>query len=900
MIDDAIACLELDDSQRRDPAEAARLAIQLENILKELSVPLNAAPDAVSGEKVLIFNGDGCTISMHRHPEGVWRFDQATISRIPIMYRAALAHHRDLDKERKGMKDGYTDPATTMRRFLLDSIHRDFYAAAQCLDLSDISSDQREDRGPLLAQQLACVIQRRGWIYFQEVPNHSSAPPFTWHADRSGRIVLDRVRQRDGTDAWMFTRQTVTNIPRMYQEALSRTPDSHYVRLNIVVPLLAPDVTALSLKQRPANVPHHLGSPRAVLMGFFRAMDDADRSEQRLLHALDYLDLTSIPLTDKRAVGGKLATKLEAVLRKLEIDLATVPEEWNARPFLRGQRRGLPIEILRQRDGCWRFSQATVSQVPSLYEKLAAQQRADRERTNQQESARDTMAMFLTAVNKHDYDLAASCLDLEKMHASAQAEVGPVLAFKLKYVIDRISRVYIQSVPDEPSGARYVFYRGDLGRIVLARKGDGPNKGHWLFTAETVERIEPLFRALFSAPVADTLKGIDDITRPTFAEAPGIWLRCRLAGWLQAKAGGLDLYQWFGLVLAAGLAWVIARFVVARIGYLGGWQLRRSGSVLTSTFLFQKLRPVTWVMAWWLFFRLLTVIDLPTGLINQLIPLKKFVLTGLFGWLGFQLIDLVTAICTNSELLRPHRGLSDMVIPVLVRTLKGVVILLVITALVYLVGQGQTLGQFLTGLGVAGLAVSLAAQDGLKSFFGTLLLISERSFKLGDHIAVGDQEGVVEQVGFRSTRLRTPLGSLLTIPNATLASAGIDNRGTQTKRPYTTSIFIAYDTSFTQLATFRERLQQWLLQHPGIDKEKADIAVQRFTEEGVELTLNLQLLVANAGEEQQLRDVINGEVLRLAQAMEIGMASPRKQVLENSTADKVQAGPVPPASKRAG
>jgi hypothetical protein len=76
--------------------------------------------------------------------------------------------------------------------------------------------------------------------------------------------------------------------------------------------------------------------------------------------------------------------------------------------------------------------------------------------------------------------------------------------------------------------------------------------------------------------------------------------------------------------------------------------------------------------------------------------------------------------------------------------------------------------------------------------------------------------------------------------------------------------------------------------------------VQRFTEEGVELTLNLQLILENAAEEQQLRDVINGEVLRLAQAMEIGMASPRKPALENSGPDNGQAGSTPSPSKRAG
>ena len=112
------------------------------------------------------------------------------------------------------------------------------------------------------------------------------------------------------------------------------------------------------------------------------------------------------------------------------------------------------------------------------------------------------------------------------------------------------------------------------------------------------------------------------------------------------------------------------------------------------------------------------------------------------------------AIYMNSELLRPHRSLSDMVVPVSMRLLKGA--LLWWHGLRHLPDRpGRLLGRFLTGLGVAGLAASLAAQDALKSFFSTLLLIGERSFKIGDRIVVGNQEGVVEQVGFRSTRLRT-------------------------------------------------------------------------------------------------------------------------------------------------
>src|SRR5262249_26763719 len=125
-----------------------------------------------------------------------------------------------------------------------------------------------------------------------------------------------------------------------------------------------------------------------------------------------------------------------------------------------------------------------------------------------------------------------------------------------------------------------------------------------------------------------------------------------------------------------------------------------------------------------------------------------------------------------------HRSLSDMIVPVSMRISKTALLLVIAAYMVYEIGQGEQLARFLTGLGVAGLAASLAAQDALKSFFGTLLLIGERAFKIGDRIEVGGKEGTVEQFGFRATRLRTAEGSVLSIPNAVIASVPIENRGT--------------------------------------------------------------------------------------------------------------------------
>ncbi len=110
----------------------------------------------------------------------------------------------------------------------------------------------------------------------------------------------------------------------------------------------------------------------------------------------------------------------------------------------------------------------------------------------------------------------------------------------------------------------------------------------------------------------------------------------------------LGLYQWVGLVLAVLSGWAVSRLVLSRLYALAGWQLKRGGSTLTTRYICQKMRPLTWLAAWWLFFQLLAFLDLPMDLLHAIMPLKKFVLAGLMGWLGIQVTDLVTAICTNS------------------------------------------------------------------------------------------------------------------------------------------------------------------------------------------------------------------------------------------------------------
>ena len=178
------------------------------------------------------------------------------------------------------------------------------------------------------------------------------------------------------------------------------------------------------------------------------------------------------------------------------------------------------------------------------------------------------MITFQSASGRHDFALAAHCLDLSELPASADEDLGPVLALKLKYVLDRIGRVFVEEISENPEGPRYVLYRGDLGRIALDRKAKEPHKGHWLFTPDTVERIEPMFRAVIGQPLDESQQEVPGmLATPSFWEGPGIRLRLVLPDWLQTRVGLLEIYQWLGLALAALAGW--AAPVFSWPGFLG-------------------------------------------------------------------------------------------------------------------------------------------------------------------------------------------------------------------------------------------------------------------------------------------------------------------------------------------
>jgi MscS family membrane protein len=871
LIADAVACLDIDPREKLAPGTAELLAIQLEKILDELSLPFQTLIGGADGKPVVFHEEPGMHIALARGADGLWRFDRATVAGIPGMLRRMEERSKQRHKISAALREGMEDPTATLTTFLKFAVMGDFESAAQRLNLSAEPAQELVPRA-YLAWKLACVMQRRGYLYREDVPIDPEGLPYTWSADAAGRITVARVPQPGGKDTWLFTPGTVAAIETMWQQEKDRLPDVRYAVLGQMVapPPEQPPAAGLpgGSGARPELVPAAFASPRAMVRAFYRAVDEAEYDDAKQKEAWAFLDLGQLPPEDIPFIGPKRVEMLEAVLRKLRHDLADLSDHWSAPPQMLSGPGGLRVEIVRQQDNCWRFSADTVARLPAMYESIGGKDKTETERLYGLGNPRETLLTFFTAVNHREDDRAARCLDLSELAPSARANLGPVLAFKLKYVIDRIFRVYLQEVPNDPDGPRLVLYRGPIGRIVLARRDDEAGNKVWTFTSATVDQVERMFAQVLNLPADEQLAESAHIRLgPDLLHEPGIWLRVHLPAWLRQTHLGLEDYQWLAVLAALALAWLASWLVRWLVGHLlvGFFHLAQTDA--DRDLVRSKLRSLQTLAFFLVLYKLAEWLDLPAALAAHLYVVQKLILTVVLTWAALQWTDLGSLFYQRREQKKPQRGLGSLIVPFTTRMIKLGLILTAATYLVYQFGQGESLTRFLTGLGIAGLAVSLAAQDSLRNLFGTLLLIGDRTFRIGDRIVIGGQEGVVEQVGFRSTRLRTPEDSLLVLPNALLANGIIDNLGLRNYRHVCVPFFVAVNTPLDRLEKLRDAVRGFLTAHAGVDPERVHVHVKCFGKAGIDLEASAYFEAQDAEAEKQARELLVSEIVRQARAL---------------------------------
>ena len=178
------------------------------------------------------------------------------------------------------------------------------------------------------------------------------------------------------------------------------------------------------------------------------------------------------------------------------------------------------------------------------------------------------------------------------------------------------------------------------------------------------------------------------------------------------------------------------------------------------------------------------------------------------GWAVYRLVDVLEMFLLRLT-SRTHTQLDDQLVPIVRKTLR---VFVIIVAGLFIAQNifNWNIGALLAGLGIGGLAFALAAKDTLANFFGSITIFTDRPFQMGERVRIGDHDGIIEEVGFRSTRVRTLAGHLVTIPNSVVAGSPVENIG---RRPYIKRVLdvtITYDTPPEKVARAVEIIREML------------------------------------------------------------------------------------------
>ena len=183
-------------------------------------------------------------------------------------------------------------------------------------------------------------------------------------------------------------------------------------------------------------------------------------------------------------------------------------------------------------------------------------------------------------------------------------------------------------------------------------------------------------------------------------------------------------------------------------------------------------------------------------------------------WFIFKLVSIVD-FHLKKWAASTDNTIDDVLAPLAGKTLR-VFIVIIGGLLITQNLTGVKIGPLLASLGIGGIAIALAAKDSIANFFGTLTILFDKPFQVGERILIDNYDGVVEDVGFRSTRIRTLTGHLVTIPNEKVVNSGLENIGKRPHIRWLTNITITYDTPPDRVEKAVSIIKEILDNHEGM------------------------------------------------------------------------------------
>lgn len=417
------------------------------------------------------------------------------------------------------------------------------------------------------------------------------------------------------------------------------------------------------------------------------------------------------------------------------------------------------------------------------------------------DSPQSSVTAFLAACRARDYQRAWRYIDLRKLPRDQRLKDGTELAPQLQQILERDTQfdpAALSRNPDgEPAGTNQervdtFTVNGQPAVLELERVTLHSGAKVWLFSAASAEAIPHIARLVSDSPLEK-------------------YLPEPLVSW---KLMDTALWRWIALLLLAaamaGLSSLVSRLVVLWMAPA----LQRAAPRMNMGLLHVLVAPLGLLLAVAGFRAGLEWID-PSPAV-RLYTERGAGLLFFFAaaWLGMRVADLLM-VRLRAALATKHQTFSYSVLPLASRVVKIVIVAVAVAAL--LSSWGYNTGAILAGLGVGGVALALAAQKTIENLFGGVAVITDRPVMIGDVCKFGNQVGTVEDIGLRSTRIRTPDRTLLTVPNGQFSTMALENFSKRDKMWFHLTLNLRRDTTSMQMRTLLDSITQALKQNPKVE-----------------------------------------------------------------------------------
>ncbi len=398
---------------------------------------------------------------------------------------------------------------------------------------------------------------------------------------------------------------------------------------------------------------------------------------------------------------------------------------------------------------------------------------------------------------------------------------------------------------DSTKNNRYVLFPNKLPEVYLEKRG-----GKWYYSLRTLDALDDIYENVY----------------PWGSE----WLLENLPILGTTRILGIKLWQLLSsalFILSAILVFLFLNFIVKTAVQL--FTHSRFGSAISNLDVIPRIaRQLSWYLVFTLLILYLPVLQLPTKLAYYLLQIFQVVRMIIGILFVLRLVELLLALVKRIT-KRTESNLDEQLVPIIGHIINTVIVVIGLLRVLYLLDVN--VAALVAGISIGGLAFALAAQDTVKNLLGSIMIFADKPFQIGDTIQSSDINGVVEEVGFRSTRIRTSDTSIISVPNGKISDLTINNLGVRTARRFRTEILVDNDTPIAAIEEFIERLRKLYTLHPNTTSEKTEIFINELRDGAHVIICQTFLNIATSSDENHTRHQLLIDTLRTAEQLNIAL-----------------------------